>query len=530
MAGGILLATKMVMNIPIGNFLMKSRTYRLHMMVLFTVFSPISQAGEDKNPGTRGTLEIRVVDKTGKTLPARIYLTNHKGEAFAPENRTIWDSAFISPGNDAISLPPGNYTIISGKGPEWNVPSAAVSLRSGETIRKTMVMNRRVNMSEAGWYGGDLHIHRPMHEMDLIMKAEDLDMASLQTWWNESNIWDSASPESHPPNPVFVVQDGRKKRILHVMSGEDERAGGAVLYHRLTTPVDITGSSPEYPPSTAWFNEVSRLGGWLEIEKPFWWDTPTWLATGQIRSIGIAHNHIQRNGMLDNEAWGRARDRSQFPGPHGNGLYTQELYYRILNCGFRIPPSAGSASGVLPNPVGYNRVYVYCGDSFTWDSWWNGFQSGKAFVTNGPLLKLSADSRLPGHEFRFSGNRFFPPSIIIEGTIDSMDAIDRVELVYNGKISPVELPLNFRPEVSGWFLIRVITKVENTFRFASSAPWYVEFVDNPFQPQSNDVTFFLNWINQRIGTVRNSNISDPDIDQALEPHLNAHDFWSGLLK
>jgi hypothetical protein len=58
----------------------------------------------------------------------------------------------------------------------------------------------------------------------------------------------------------------------------------------------------------------------------------------------------------------------------------------VLNCGLRIPPSAGSGSGVLPNPVGYNRVYVHLDEQLTYDGWWQGFKQGRSLVTNGPLL------------------------------------------------------------------------------------------------------------------------------------------------
>ena len=39
-------------------------------------------------------------------------------------------------------------------------------------------------------------------------------------------------------------------------------------------------------------------------------------------------------------------------------LWSMEVYYHLLNCGFRLPVSAGSASGVKASPLGYNRVYV----------------------------------------------------------------------------------------------------------------------------------------------------------------------------
>ena len=139
---------------------------------------------------------------------------------------------------------------------------------------------------------------------------------------------------------------------------------------------------------------------WIDIEKPFWWDVPAWLASGQMDSIGLANNHMHRGGMFADEAWGRPRDKARLPEPHGQRPWTQEIYYHVLNCGLRLPPSAGSASGVLPNPVGYNRVYVHVDGEWRHDKWWRGLKAGRSFVTNGPLLLCKADGKLPGHVFR----------------------------------------------------------------------------------------------------------------------------------
>ena len=87
-----------------------------------------------------------------------------------------------------------------------------------------------------------------------------------------------------------------------------------------------------------------------------------------------------RDGMYENEAWGRPRDAQRLPPPRGNGFYTQEIYYQILNAGLRLPPSAGSASGVLQNPVGYNRVYVQASRPLTWKKWWDGLRAGRCFT------------------------------------------------------------------------------------------------------------------------------------------------------
>src|SRR6185503_5613712 len=97
----------------------------------------------------------------------------------------------------------------------------------------------------------------------------------------------------------------------------------------------------------------------------------------------------------------KARDKTLYPSPLGNGRWTQDIYFHLLNSGLRVPPSAGSASGVLPNPVGYNRVYVHTGERLDYEAWWQGLKTARSFVTNGPLLLVRADDKLPGEVFEW---------------------------------------------------------------------------------------------------------------------------------
>lgn len=229
-----------------------------------------------------------------------------------------------------------------------------------------------------------------------LVKAEDLHVAPVITWWNTRNLWsDRAAPAD-----LLVRLDGN--RLYHVMGGEDEREGGALLYFGLRQPIAIAGADREYPSPVRFLDEARKHAGvHVDIEKPFWWDVPVWLATRETDTIGIANNHMARSKMYANEAWGKARDAERLPAPLGNGYWTQELYYQILNCGLRIAPSAGSASGVLPNPVGYNRVYVHLDGELTYERWFEGLRVGRSFVTNGPLLRLRAGG--PLSEPRFCG-------------------------------------------------------------------------------------------------------------------------------
>ena len=69
-------------------------------------------------------------------------------------------------------------------------------------------------------------------------------------------------------------------------------------------------------------------------------------------------------------------------------------YYDYLNLGFRITAAAGSD---VPwgSTLGEVRSFVYTGDTFSADAWFEGLKSGHTFVSNGPALFLEADGSLP---------------------------------------------------------------------------------------------------------------------------------------
>jgi hypothetical protein len=128
------------------------------------------------------------------------------------------------------------------------------------------------------------------------------------------------------------------------MAGEDERGGGALLYFNLARPLPIKKLEREYPSGAKFLEMVREFPqAHVDMEKPFWWDMPVWVAVGRVDSIGLANNHMWRDGGLFTEAWGRPRDKLFYPDPQGNGRWSQDIYYHLLNCGLRIPPSAGSA-------------------------------------------------------------------------------------------------------------------------------------------------------------------------------------------
>jgi hypothetical protein len=458
-----------------------------------------------------------------RPVACRVHLRDPAGKAVRAPALPFWKDHFVCSGDLTVSLAPGRYSYEAERGPEYQVTTNVFLVTTGAPPNLTNHLQRLVDLAKEGWWSGDLHVHRPLSEIELLMRAEDLHIAPVITWWNTQNLW-VTNPA--PANPLARF-DGN--RFYHVMGGEDERAGGALLYFHLKQPLKIAEAKREFP-SPMKFLAAARAEGavWVDIEKPFWYDAPLWLASGWADSIGLAHNHMHRSGVMENEAWGRARDRQRYPGVQGNGLWTQDIYYHALNAGLRLPPSAGSASGVLPNPVGYDRLYVHLDGDLTWEKWWEGLRAGRVFVSNGPLLRCRADGQWPGYVFKAEG----PVTLPLELALDSRDPVSAIELIKNGRVDRAIPVAEWRRtgslgriafQESGWFLVRVIADVPGTFRFASTGPFYVEVGGNPRRVSKTSSQFFLDWVRERMKQIK---LDDPqERAEVLKSHVMAEQFW-----
>jgi hypothetical protein len=201
----------------------------------------------------------------------------------------------------------------------------------------------------------------------------------------------------------------------------------------------------------------------------------------------------------------------------------------------RIPPSAGSASGVLPNPVGYNRVYVHCGEDFTCDNWFAGLKAGRVVITNGPMLRPLVNGQLPGHVF--TADEGETVTLDIGLSLSLREKVDYLEIVQDGKVvHEVRLdqfakdggklpPLKF--ERSGWMLVRAVTNHPETFRFAMTGPYYVE-IGYEKRISKGSAQFFLDWIFDRARQIK---LEDGE-EQAsvMAYHRAARDFWQKLVE
>ena len=502
----------------------------LFRRLLITVtFALQFAAGAGRLQATDYQLSLRAKDELGTPLPFRVHLAGPDGRPVLPDGVPTFRDHFVCDGQIDLKLPNGEYQFAAERGPEFTRHERQLVLDADRTIDLTFA--RIASLRAQGWYSADLHVHRPVRDIELLMRAEDLDFAPVLTWWNRQNPW----KESSIPDAIERQFDGH--RVYHVMAGEDERQGGALLYFGLPKPVDITQAGREHPSPMTYLQQAHAVNAdvWVDIEKPFWWDVPVWLASGQADSIGLANNHMCRTTMYEDEAWGRPRDAARLRAPLGNGFWTQEIYYHILNAGLRLPPSAGSASGVLPNPVGYNRVYVHLTQPFSREAWWEGLRAGHCFVSNGPLLLCSANKLRPGSVLQSAG----PVRLDLQISLISADRVRGVELVHNGTVAQTfpttgairqDWSAQVELEDDGWFLLRAIADVEHTFRFASTGPFYIRRPAQPARVSAESVRFFRDWVEERIALVKQAMPAGSQRDEVLQHHIAARQFWTKRLR
>jgi hypothetical protein len=508
---------------------------RRALVVLWLVTAVLAATRADS-----GTLMFSVVDPSKGVLPCRIFLKDSKGRSIRPPGLPFWRDHFDCLGRVDLEVPTGRYTYEVERGPEFRRRAGAVTVAASGRASVAVVLTRLADMAAEGWYSGDLHTHRPVSDMPLIVQADDVHIAPVITWWNHRGVGTANRADAQTQFRVG------KDRFYEILAGEDERDGGALLYFGLKRPLPIQEAEREYP-SPMKFAELARAEphAWIDVEKPFWWDVPVWLASGMVDSIEIANNHMCRSQMYESEAWGKPRDAVRLPPPRGTGFWSQEIYYHILSSGLRIPPTAGSASGVLPNPVGYDRVYAHVAGELTLERWWQAVKAGRSFVTNGPLLRVTAEGRLPGHVFKSGKGGQVKVRLAIRLT--SNDPVRAIEVVKNGEIVR-SIPVAWNAETgeaivspsadgaptlafdaSGWFLLRTIVENPATFRFASTAPYYVEIGDVPRRISRQSATFFRDWVDERIARIQKA-VADPtQRAEILRYHEQARTFWAKRL-
>src|SRR5438309_6037035 len=122
---------------------------------------------------------------------------------------------------------------------------------------------------------------------------------------------------------------------------------------------------------------------------------------------------------------------------------TAAVWYRLLNCGFRLPAAAGTDAmanfASLHGPVGLNRVYARVPSGpLNIASWLGSLKQGRTFATNGPLLGFTLGDREIGDELQLPAG---DNKVKFTASLRSIVPIDHLQVICNGQVAR-DLKLN----------------------------------------------------------------------------------------
>ncbi len=482
--------------------------------------------------GVGGKLRLEVIDKdTKQPLACRMHLVNAAGKPLKAPRVPFWRDHFVFDGAITLKLPAGEYQFVIERGLEYLERTGHFTMQDYSDDTKVVELHRFADMAAEGWWSGDLDASRPAKDLELLMRADDLHVVELITWPGSRK---SLLPRTKLGDSPLVRFDGN--RYYHLSAGIDARGGGTLLLLNLDTPFNMGGLEAEYPPQQKTIAAAKlQPHAWVDAQKAYGWDVPLWIAAGQLDSLQVLSSNLRRTSTATDEKGGRPRDEFLYPGSRGNGRWSEAIYYHLLNCGLQIPPTAGSGSGEVDNPLGYNRMYVHVEDDFSYEKWWEAVRAGRIVLTNGPLIRPNVEGRMPGYVFRAETGQTVELEVGL--TLSTRDRISYLEIIKNGQLEhQVRLddfaksggrlpPVEFTE--SGWLLIRAATDVPDTYRYAMTAPYYVQIGSQPRVSKAS-AEFFLDWVNQRIASVK---VDDPQQqEEVLAGQRQAQQYWQKMVE
>jgi hypothetical protein len=414
----------------------------------------------------QGRLKLTVTsDDTGEPTPAMVRLVwKDTGRDYRPRNAIEFAPQFDTqgqatgrrnavlmgklqgpywcvPGPVDMTLPPGQWEATVRRGTEHVSVVDAFEVKSGGVVERTYRPKRWVDMREHGWWSGDDHVHCQLlsdHDIRNLMAwvvAEDVHLANvlkmgdiMRTWFEQRGF----GKEYRVREDDYILVPGQECPRTH------EELGHTISLNITSMVRDTT----QYYLYDRMHEEIHAQGG-------LW---------------GFAHVNsgifeVHRGMTLE-----APEDAIDFVELLQFANLGTDLYYEFLDLGFKVTASAGSD---VPwgGTVGEVRLYAYLGDQpFTADAWFAAVDSGRTFVTNGPMVEFRVNGALPGDEVQIDGEK--PVRITARAWgHPEFAAPTKLEIVQFGNViqetttasadGALELDFEWAPGDGGWIAARV---------------------------------------------------------------------------
>lgn len=456
-------------------------------------------------------LSVTVVDAaTNENIRARVSVRGSEGKFYAPAGGFYHtDEAVLRPeqrfeygyAHDAETflVPAGTHAIEVWRGPEWSTVIRDVDVRKGQGTRVRIPVSRIANLPASGWWGGDVHVHMnyggtyrntPKHLAEQA-DAEGLHVVENLIVNKEQRIPDIAYWTSNLlySDSTLLIANGQE---FHTGLWGHSSLLGLRDHYLLPDYAGYPGTALAslFPTNAAVFDLAHAQGAITGYVHPFDYRPDI----SQLQS-GIPYE------LPIDVALGKV-DFLEVMG-YSDHLLTSEIWYRLLNCGFRVPAAAGTDAfpnfAQLRGPPGLVRVYAKSGATLDHQRWLDAIKSGRTFVTNAPLLTFTLDGREIGDSIRLTGRRTLRARVSLKSNVP----IDHLELVSNGTVvarldGTADTTFNVPVHRTGWYVLRAYSDkprlpVLDLYPFASTSPIYVQVGSAP-QRSAEDARYFLKWI------------------------------------
>ena len=495
-----------------------------------------------------GRIALKVADSYGKPLPARVFVTAADGRAYAPDD--AWMQAddsftrserpfeahyFDTLGESEITVPAGDVEVDVMRGFENHFEHRKVKISAGKTtqITVTEIPLFPPPTTSTRWVSGDVHVHMnyggtyrntPQHLIEQAA-AEDLSIVENLVVNKEQRIpdisyfspnRDSASTNEHL---LFHGQEFHTSYWRHL--GLLNLTNNFLLPGYVAYP--NTAAASLYPTNADVADMAHAQGALVGYVHPF--DT----------FPDPAHDESLTDELPADVALGKV-DYIEVVG-FSDHKSTAEVWYKLLNCGFRLPTAAGTDFmgnyASLRGPIGLNRVYAEIpadrpDEPLKIEPWLAAIRAGHTFATNGPLLKFSLGGQPIGGELRVEPNESDAwRSVPFSAELYSIVPLDHLQIVCNGKVASelsidrhnnsVHADGSILIDSSGWCVLRAFSDqavfpILDIYPYATTSPIYVTVPGRPLH-SPEDAAYFAKWIDRLIAAAQSNTSWNTDAEK-----------------
>ena len=478
-----------------------------------------------------GTLTIKVVDNAGHPTAARLFVTGTDGRAYAPgdawmhaednfvrSERAFEQHYFHSTGTAELAAPAGRIDVEAMKGLEYRIAKKSVEIAENQHATLTIRLEPLNIPQKSHWVSADLHVHmnyggayrNTPKNLVAAMAAENLPIVENLVVNKEQRIPDIAY-FSTKPDPASTSSN----LLLHGQEFHTSYWGhlGLINLTRNYLMPDYasygnTAAASLFPANANvadMAHEQQALVGYVHpfdfvpdpINDPsLTRDQPLDVALELPVDVALGKvDYMEVLGFSDHQA-------------------TAAIWYRLLNCGFRLPTGAGSDTmanfASLRGPVGLTRVYANVPNGpLDIHPWLASLKQGRTFATNAPLLGFTLGGMQAGDELRLPAGE---NKVKLSAWMRSIVPIEHLQVICNGEVVR-DLPISSDHATadaeetisisrSGWCVLRAYSdKAEHPildiYPYATTSPIYINVAGSKTDA-SADAAFFIAWIDRLI--------------------------------